>query len=88
MTVKTKDTKIEKLILYPSDYFDTADQVLNDTDLTRQQKIRILKSWAFEEDRILSSEAENMTPSREMDKKENHADLLTDLKHALSELTD
>ena len=81
----TLTTRIEKLILYPSSYFNSADEVLNNQDLTRQQKIRILKSWAFEEDRILASEAENLTTTDETDK--DHGDTLKHLKQAIRELT-
>ncbi len=81
----TLTTRIEKLILYPSSYFNSADEVLNNQDLTRQQKIRILKSWAFEEDRILASEAENLTTTDETDM--DHGDTLKHLKQAIRELT-
>lgn len=50
----------KKAILNPSSVFKTPDDVLNSTELTKQQKIKILHRWEYDMREQEVAEEENM----------------------------
>jgi hypothetical protein len=71
---------LQKALLDPTSVFKHPHDVLNHTELTREQKIEILKRWAYDCKELETASDENMTP---IDNGEDH--LGTILK-ALKEL--
>ena len=51
---------IEKLILNPRKHFKDPEEVLGMSDLTKDQKIKILKSWEYDSRQLQVAEEENM----------------------------
>jgi hypothetical protein len=56
----TVKTSIDKARLDPASTYATPQDVADDERLTCEQKIEILKSWAYDEQRLAESEAEGM----------------------------
>lgn len=54
-------TDIEKAKLDPASCYQSPRQVLNDRQLSDEEKIDILKRWAYEERELAVAEEENMT---------------------------
>lgn len=53
-------TDIEKAMLAPTTIFRTPDDVLLREDLSREQKIEILRRWAYDARQLEVAEEENM----------------------------
>ncbi len=53
-------TDIEKAMLNPTTVFRTPDEVLLREDLSREQKIEILRRWAYDARQLEVAEEENM----------------------------
>ena len=51
---------IDDVLMDPSRYFSHPAEVLEDVRLSREQKRRILRSWALEAELIDEAESENM----------------------------
>lgn len=71
-------THVEDLIAHPQRYFDRPDDVLADSRLTANDKLKVLESWKLDAARLAESTAENMTGGEETD--------LRDVSKALLEL--
>lgn len=54
-------TEFDQILSDPSSCYQTPDEVLQDERLSREQKIQILKQWAFDERELEVAEEENMT---------------------------
>lgn len=82
--MKSHGTKVDvdDAVMDPSRYFSRPAEVLTDQRLSRDQKRRILKSWALDAELISEAEAENM-PGRAGDRP-----YLREAKLALLELGD
>lgn len=50
----------DKALLDPSAIFKHPSEVLADTDLSKQQKIKILEQWAYDAKEIETADSENM----------------------------
>ena len=57
-------TDIEKALLNPSSVFSTPEEVLEAKDLSRDQKIEILRSWEYDARQLQVAEEENMVGPR------------------------
>lgn len=56
----------DKFLMNPADVYTEPNQVLQDTSLTRDQKMEILKQWEYDARELEVAEEENMaggTPS-------------------------
>jgi hypothetical protein len=51
---------VDRAVMDPDRFFSRPADVLDATALSRVQKRRILRSWAFDADRINEAESENM----------------------------
>ena len=51
---------VDAAVINPAECFAAPTEVLNDSRLTRDEKRRILESWALDERLISQAEAENM----------------------------
>ncbi len=51
---------IEKAMLNPVSVFASPDEVVRDQSITREQKIKILKRWAYDARELEVAEEENM----------------------------
>lgn len=51
---------VDTAIMDPTRYFQRPSAVLRDSQLSREQKRRILQSWALDADLINEAESENM----------------------------
>jgi hypothetical protein len=51
---------VEKALLDPGLVFKTPDELLADNDLTREQKIKILKKWEYDARELQVAEEEGM----------------------------
>jgi len=56
---------IEKAILVPASVFKTPEEVLNSQELSRDQKIKILRSWEYDARQLEVAEEENMIGTQE-----------------------
>jgi hypothetical protein len=50
----------EKAKLNPSSVFDTPEEVTASSDFTLEQKVEILRNWAYDANELLVAEEENM----------------------------
>jgi hypothetical protein len=57
-------TDIEKALLNPVSVFRTPQEVLEAKDLSRDQKIEILRSWEYDARQLQVAEEENMVGPR------------------------
>ena len=57
-------TDIEKAMLNPTTVFRTPDEVLLREDLSREQKIEILRRWAYDARQLEVAEEKNMGGQR------------------------
>ncbi len=71
-------TDFDKAMRDPSAVFDKPKDVLKDDSLDREQKVEILKLWAYDAKQLLIAEEENMPG--------DHASMLNRCKRALQEL--
>ncbi len=53
-------TDIEKAMLDPTAVFRTPEEVLLREDMTREQKIEVLRRWAYDARQLQVAEEENM----------------------------
>jgi hypothetical protein len=60
-------THVEELIANPHQHFDHPEDVLNEGDLSIDEKRRILESWKQDAQRLAESTAENMSGGEETD---------------------
>ena len=51
----------EKALLDPASIFDGPEEVLEQSDLTKEQQIEILKRWAYDASEVAVAEEEGMT---------------------------
>ena len=51
---------VDSAVMDPTRYFSRPAEVLDATDLSRDQKRRILQSWALDAELISEAESENM----------------------------
>lgn len=56
--------EIERALNNPSAVFGRPRDVLTREGLTREQRIEVLRRWAYDEQQILVAQEENMTGSR------------------------
>lgn len=54
-------TDIEKALLNPTSVFHKPEEVLEAEDISRAQKIEILRSWGYDARALQVAEEENMT---------------------------
>lgn len=71
-------TRVDDLIAHPHRHFASPADVLTDSRLTPDQKLKVLESWKQDAARLAESTAENMTGGEEGD--------LRDVSKALLEL--
>jgi hypothetical protein len=76
--VQAMPTHVEDLIAHPHRYFGRPGDVLADSSLTADDKLKVLESWKQDAARLAESTAENMTGGEESD--------LRDVSKALLEL--
>ncbi len=76
-----KNLSYEKALLGPTDAYEMPQDVLKDERLTRQQKLRILESWALDERALNRAENENMRQ-----RAPEHDNLLQEIVSARREL--
>ena len=72
-------TDIKKAMLDPTAVFENPMQVLHANDLTREQKIEILKRWRYDEELLETAEQENMARDGEKDRLESILEALRSL---------
>ena len=60
MVTPREQLDIDALVRDPADSFATAMDVVNDPRLTREEKKRVLESWARDAEQLSQAEAENM----------------------------
>ena len=72
---------IEKAKHNPSSIFRGPHEVIECHDLSRQQKIHILRQWAYDERELEVAEEENM-----QNHNNNRANVLEEILHCLIEL--
>lgn len=65
MVAHIQPRELEKLMQDPQGYYKTPDDVAVDARLTREEKIAILKRWAFDASEREVAESENMQHSNE-----------------------
>jgi hypothetical protein len=56
---------IEKAILVPHHFFTTPKDVIQSENLSRDQKIKILRSWDYDARELAVAEEENMVGTQE-----------------------
>lgn len=59
--------KLESALRDPSQVFKTPAELLNAPDFTKEQKIEILRHWAYDQLEMLVAEEENMRPTHNND---------------------
>jgi len=59
--INPHDSIVEEAIRDPRKVYGVPANVLNDARLSNTEKRVILESWALDQERLLESEAENMT---------------------------
>jgi hypothetical protein len=69
---------IDKALLDPGTVFESPDEVLKSEELTREQKIRILKRWEYDARELQVAEEENMIGT--------NGDILDQIMRALLQL--
>jgi len=79
MVSQPQNETVEKAIKNPSDMYASPFDVVNDKRTTRDEKVKILENWELDENRLLSSEAENMGEDVET---EEAAERLQDIQKA------
>jgi hypothetical protein len=57
-------TDIERALLNPASVFDTPEELLEAEDLSRDQKIEILRHWEYDARQLQVAEEENMVGPR------------------------
>ena len=57
---RSSNIDVDSVIMDPTRYFARPSAVLQDPRLSREQKRRILQSWALDADLINEAESENM----------------------------
>lgn len=70
--------QLNEFVKDPSDHFSTPQEVLDHPDLSQDEKRKILVSWQLDEERLLTSTAENMGEGED-----NNLGLVTDALHKL-----
>ncbi|MGH8224388.1 MAG: hypothetical protein ACREQZ_15580 [Woeseiaceae bacterium] len=60
MTIPGARIDIDDVVMDPTRYFSRPAEVLDDTRLSREEKRRILRSWALDAELIDEAESENM----------------------------
>jgi hypothetical protein len=68
-----KSKHASEAIKDPSDVYTNPDEVLKDKRLNQEEKTKVLESWALDQRRLMTSEAENMDDS---DQDSNPAEML------------
>jgi hypothetical protein len=71
-------TDIDQAMLDPTSVFKKPEEVLKANDLTREQKIEVLRRWEYDARELEVASDENMTG--------NNSDLLDKVLNALDEL--
>src|ERR1700753_3540966 len=66
----------DDMVAYPHRHFNNPVEVLQDNDLTNDEKRRILESWKLDAQRLAESTAENMSGGEESDRREVSKTLL------------
>ena len=78
------DTLVEQAIRDPMKMYGVPDNVLKDERLRESDKKVILESWALDQQRLLESTEENMTPSPKA--KNSPEEMLRDIQAAARSL--
>ena len=60
MTNQAASIDVDSAVLDPTKYFSRPCEVLDDARLSRDEKRRILRSWALDAELISEAESENM----------------------------
>jgi len=74
------ESLVEQAIRDPMKLYGVPENVVKDERLNESEKRIILESWALDQERLLESEAENMTPSPKA--KNAPAEVLRDIHKA------
>jgi hypothetical protein len=72
---------VEKAIADPLRVFDTPMEVVEASELSREEKIKILENWELDARRLIESAGENM-----IDEKGRERDQLPEIQKALRKL--
>lgn len=72
--------KFDDMLLDPADAFDSPDQVLNTGELSREQKVQILRRWDDDTRQLLTAQSEGMTSS------DGASEILKRIQDALEQL--
>jgi hypothetical protein len=75
------NTVVDKAISDPLRVFKTPTAVVEATDLSTDEKVKILESWELDARRLIESAGENM-----IDEKGRERDQLPEIQHALRKL--
>ena len=76
-----KMDKFKRAVRDPSSVFKTPDDLAIDKDLSYEQKVALLKNWAWDTQELLVAEDESMKSDNS-----NAGELLEDIQSALSDL--
>jgi len=68
--MQTDDEQIKQLITNPAEHFSNPAEVLNNAQLSNEDKRRILESWKVDEQELAKATEENMgdSDSNQLDK--------------------
>lgn len=58
--IKPSALDVDTAVLHPAEHFDSPMAVARDPRFTKEQKLRILESWARDAQLLSQAEAENM----------------------------
>jgi hypothetical protein len=75
------NTVVDKAISDPLRVFNTPAEVVEATDLSTEEKVKILENWELDARRLIESAGENM-----IDEKGRERDQLPDIQRALRQL--
>ena len=59
-----KATEIDSAMQHPDAVYTEPEEVMADTTLSYEEKMKVLQNWADETKQLLEAEAENMPPER------------------------
>ncbi len=62
--IRHKATEIDNAMQHPDAVYAEPEEVMADTTLSYDEKMKVLQNWADETKQLLEAEAENMPPER------------------------
>lgn len=72
--------KFEELLQDPRASFDSPSQIVNSNDLSKPQKIELLRRWEYDAEQLQAAEGEGMNSDR------NEGEMLQNVLEALKSL--